>query len=51
MFSKKPSRQSVLELDVAAHREGIENSPFDVVLPDYKRPVPLDTMGFMGMPA
>ncbi|ANM04704.1 hypothetical protein AMC78_CH02618 [Rhizobium phaseoli] len=46
MFGKKPSRQSELELDVAAHKEGIENPPLDLVLPDHKQPVSIDTMSF-----
>lgn len=35
-----------LERDIAAHKEAIENPPFDIHLPDPKQPVDLDGMGF-----
>ncbi|MDH6650200.1 UNVERIFIED_ORG: hypothetical protein M2312_004871 [Rhizobium esperanzae] len=46
MFSKKPRKQSELDLDVAAHKEAIDNPPFDVELPDHRQPGDLDSMGF-----
>ncbi|MGI2033759.1 hypothetical protein ACRQ1B_15305 [Rhizobium panacihumi] len=46
MFGRRPPTQNELDLDVAAHREGIENPPFDLVLPDHRRPASLDMMGF-----